>query len=171
MQKVVTSKEMREMDRFTINELGIPGAVLMENAGLGTARVIEKLVREIGKPTVYIFCGKGNNGGDGFVISRHLWDNGIQVQVFIAGDEKEIKGDALINYKVIKKLALPIKFISTDKDLRSIDQQAPDVIVDALLGTGIKGAVHGFFKNVIDFINGLDCPVVAVDLPSGLNAD
>ena len=171
MQKVVTSKEMREMDRFTINELGIPGAVLMENAGLGTARVIEKLIREIGKPTVYIFCGKGNNGGDGFVISRHLWDNGIQVQVFIAGDEKEIKGDALINYKVIKKLDLPIKFISTDKDLRSIDQQAPDVIVDALLGTGIQGEVYGFLKDVIDFINGFDCPVVAVDLSSGLNAD
>jgi len=171
MQKVVTSKEMREMDRYTIQELGIPGAVLMENAGLGTAQVIEKIIHEMAVATVYIFCGKGNNGGDGYVIARHLWDYGVHVRVFIAGEEKEIKGDALINYNVIKKLALPIKFISTSKDLRGINKQSPDLIVDALLGTGIQGAVHGFMKEVIDFINGIGCPVVAVDLPSGLSAD
>ena len=171
MQKVVTSKEMREMDRYTIQDLGIPGAVLMENAGLGTTRVIQKMIHELPAPTVYIFCGKGNNGGDGYVIARHLWDNGVQVRVFIAGEEKEIKGDALINYNVIKKLALPIKFISTTKDLRGIDKHAPDLVVDALLGTGIQGAVYGFMKEVIEFINGIGCPIVAVDIPSGLNAD
>ncbi len=171
MQKVVTSKEMREMDRYTIQDLGIPGAVLMENAGLGTTRVIDKMTHGLAAPTVYIFCGKGNNGGDGFVIARHLWDNGAQVRVFIVGEEKEIKGDALINYKVIKKLDLPIKVISTNRDLRGINKNAPAVVVDALLGTGIKGAVYGFLKEVIEFINGLRRPVVAVDLPSGLNTD
>lgn len=171
MQKVVTSQEMREMDRYTIKQLGIPGMVLMENAGIGTHRVIQELIDELPDPIVYLFCGKGNNGGDGFVVGRHLWDNGATVQIYVVGTEDELKGDALNNYKIIKKLKIPVKFITTKKDLENISKQNPDVVVDALLGTGIKGAVHGFMKNVIDSLNELHCPIVAVDIPSGLNAD
>ena len=172
MIKVVTAEEMREMDRYTIKEVGLPGVVLMENAGAETAMVILDLLEDIENPLVHVFCGKGNNGGDGFVIARHLSNNGIDVALFNQVTEKELKGDALINYKIIKKMGIPIKFIGKSADLVKYEAyEAPDIIVDALLGTGIKGAVRAFVKDVIDFINDLDIPVLSVDLPSGLNAD
>jgi NAD(P)H-hydrate epimerase len=172
MIKVVTAEEMGEMDRYTIKEVGVPGVVLMENAGAEIAQVIVDLLEDVESPLVHIFCGKGNNGGDGFVIARHLSNNGVDVAVLNLVAEKEIKGDALINYKIIKKMGIPIKFIRRSADLAKYEEyESPDIIVDALLGTGIKGAVRGFVKDVIDFINDLDIPVVSVDLPSGLNAN
>lgn len=172
MIKVVTAQEMREMDRFTIKEVGVPGAVLMENAGAETAMVILDLLKDIEHPLVHIFCGKGNNGGDGFVIARHLSNNGVEVEIFNIVAENEIKGDALINYKIVKNMELPITHIGKPADLAKYEEyESPHIIVDALLGTGIKGAVHGFVKDVIDFLNDLDIPIVSVDLPSGLNAD
>ncbi|GAB4380086.1 MAG: NAD(P)H-hydrate dehydratase [Calditrichia bacterium] len=171
MIKVVTSAEMREMDRHTIEDLGVPGVVLMENAGVGTYRVIQKLLAEIPHPIVYIFCGKGNNGGDGFVIARHLWDDGARVTVLIVGEEKDIRGDALINFNIVKNFQIPYFFITAADQISSHFQEPPNLIVDALLGTGIQGAVHGLVREVIDFINETDYPVVAVDVPSGLNAD
>jgi len=172
MIKVVTAEEMREIDRYSIKEVGVPGVVLMENAGAETAQVILDLVNDVENPLVHIFCGKGNNGGDGFVIARHLSNNGLDVAILNLVAEKEIKGDALINHKIIKNMGVPIKFISKSADLAKYEEyEAPDIIVDALLGTGIKGAVRGFVKEVIDFINDLDIPVVSVDLPSGLDAN
>jgi hydroxyethylthiazole kinase-like uncharacterized protein yjeF len=172
MIKVVTAEEMREMDRYTIKEVGVPGVVLMENAGAETAQVILDLLEDVENQLVHIFCGKGNNGGDGLVIARHLSNNDVDVAVFNLVAEKELKGDALINYKIIKKMGIPIKFIRKAADLAKYEEyEAPDTIVDALLGTGIKGAVRGFVADVIDFINDLDIPVVSVDLPSGLDAN
>ncbi len=162
---------MRQMDGFAIKELGIPGVVLMENAGKGTFLVIESEFECEGGETVYLFCGKGNNGGDGYVIGRYLWNAGMQVKFFVAGEEDDLKGDALTNYDIVRKLGLPVEFISDKKDLQKIDRNVPDLVVDALLGTGITGAVYGFMKDVIAYINGLDCPVISVDVPSGLNAD
>jgi len=172
MIKVVSAEEMREMDRYTIKEVGVPGVVLMENAGAETAAAILDWLEDVENPLVHIFCGKGNNGGDGYVIARHLYNNGVDVEVFNAVKDNEIKGDALINYKIIKKMDLPITSLRKPADLAKYDEyESPDIIVDALLGTGIKGAVRGFLKDVIDFLNDLDIPVVSVDLPSGLNAD
>ncbi|UCF63083.1 MAG: NAD(P)H-hydrate dehydratase [bacterium] len=171
MIKIVTSQEMRQMDRYTIETLGIPGVVLMENAGRGVYLVIEKLIEQVDDPCVYLFCGKGNNGGDGFVIARYLWEKGVEVHVFVAGDARDLKGDAKINFDVIRNLKLPIKFLKQKADLKKISSHKPHLIVDALLGTGITGAVHGFMMEVISFINRMDCAVVAVDVPSGLNSD
>ena len=171
MIKIVTAKQMREMDTFTIEQLGIPGVVLMENAAKGTFFIIENELKNFDGPLVYIFCGKGNNGGDGYVISRYLWDSGVDVRVYITGREEDLKGDAKINYQIIKKLNLPIKFISSKSDLKKIGNVEPDLIVDALLGTGITGAVQGFLAEVIDYINQLSGIVVSVDVPSGLNSD
>ena len=172
MIKVVAAEEMREMDRYTIKDVGVPGVVLMENAGAETAMVILDLLEDVENPLVHIFCGKGNNGGDGFVIARHLSNNGIEVIVFNLVEEKEIKGDALINYKIVKKMDIPITFIRKPADLTKYEElESPDIIIDALLGTGIKGAVRGFVKDAIDFINDLDIPVLSVDIPSGLNAN
>ncbi|MBN2365651.1 MAG: NAD(P)H-hydrate epimerase, partial [Calditrichaeota bacterium] len=171
MLKIVTSGEMREMDRFAIKELGIPGMVLMENAGKGTFMVIENQFEPEGEETVYVFCGKGNNGGDGYVIGRYLWNAGMKVKFFVAAAEEDLKGDARANYDIIRKLEIPVEFISEKKQLNKIDRNGPDLVVDALLGTGIAGAVYGFMKDIIEFINKLNCPVISVDVPSGLNAD
>ncbi len=171
MLKIVTSAEMREMDRHTIEDLGVPGVVLMENAGSGTFHIIQEILKDIFHPKVVLFCGKGNNGGDGFVIARHLWDAGAHVQIFIIGKEADLKGDALTNFNVAKNFGLHYHFVSQTSEIEELLDEYPDLVVDALLGTGIKGAVHGFMKDVIEYINGLECPVVAVDVPSGLNAD
>jgi NAD(P)H-hydrate epimerase len=171
MIKIVTARQMREMDKYTIDRLGIPGAVLMENAAKGAFLIIENELKDIDQPLVFVFCGKGNNGGDGFVISRYLWDSGIDVKVFIAGKEQDIRSDAKTNYQIIKKLNIPIKFISSKADLKKVTGSEPDIIVDALLGTGITGAVHGFMAEVIDYINQLNGIVISVDVPSGLNSD
>ncbi len=171
MLKVVTSQQMREMDRHTIQDLGVPGVVLMENAGVGTYRVIMDLLKDHPDPLVYVFSGKGNNGGDGFVVARHLWDQGIRVNVFIVGSEADLKGDALVNYRIIRNFGLPVRFIQNEESLQQATAELPDLIVDALLGTGIQGAVRGFMKTVIEHLNALSVPVVAVDVPSGVNAD
>jgi hydroxyethylthiazole kinase-like uncharacterized protein yjeF len=171
MLKIVTSNQMRNMDRYTIEELGIPGVVLMENAGAATFRVIKKMLEEIADPLVYILCGKGNNGGDGFVIARHLWDIQVKVEIFIVGNLSELKGDALVNFNVDKKLGIPYRFIDTIGKFEKVFKDDPDLIVDALLGTGIQGAVRGLFKKIICKINDLGRPVISVDIPSGLDAD
>ena len=113
MIKVVTSDEMRSMDHYTIEELGIPGVVLMENAGVGTSRIIQKILDDFSSPLVYIYCGKGNNGGDGYVIARYLWDKGSNVKVFIIGKKNDLRGDALINFNIIEKMGIPFYFISS----------------------------------------------------------
>jgi NAD(P)H-hydrate epimerase len=100
-----------------------------------------------------------------------LWDSGVEVSVFITGSEEDLKGDAKINYEIIKKLNIPLSFINTKKDLNKISNDKADIIVDALLGTGITGAVYGFMKEVISLINEFDGLIVSVDVPSGLNSD
>ncbi|MCB0261370.1 MAG: NAD(P)H-hydrate epimerase, partial [Calditrichaeota bacterium] len=171
MIKVVTAAEMREKDRFTIEDIGVPGVVLMENAGRAVSRVILSKLDGVSDPLVYVFCGKGNNGGDGFVVARHLWNEGVYVRIFCTEAEKQIRGDARVNYNILKNMKLPIEFISSLDDVRELENEPPDMLVDALLGTGIKGAVKGFSGELIDFINqNIETTVVAVDLPSGLNA-
>ncbi len=171
MIKVVTASEMREKDRFTIEDIGVPSVVLMENAGRAAARVIQRELEGINDPLVYVFCGKGNNGGDGFVIARHLWNEGVFVRVFCTVSNSQLTGDALTNYKILKNMNIPIEFIGTIEDIEELEHLPPDILVDALLGTGIKGAVKGFIKDAIEFINkNLETRVVSIDLPSGLDA-
>jgi NAD(P)H-hydrate epimerase len=172
MIKVVTAEEMQKKDKHATEKIGIPGVVLMENAGLETAKIILDLLSDIEMPLVHIFCGKGNNGGDGFVVARHLANNGVEVEVFCTASEDEYQGDALINYNIAKNMEIPIEYLNREVDLDTYsDYDIPDLIVDALLGTGIKGAVKGFAKEIIDLMNDFEVPVVAIDLPSGLNAN
>jgi hydroxyethylthiazole kinase-like uncharacterized protein yjeF len=171
MIKVVSSQEMRELDKYTIEKIAIPGMVLMENAAKATFQVIEKILADEPTSRVAVFCGKGNNGGDGFVIGRYLWNMGAEVKIFLVGEETDLKGDAKHNFNIIKKLGLDISFLSKKSELSRILKSPPDLVIDALLGTGISGAVYGFMKDVIDLINQLPCPVIAVDIPSGLNSD
>lgn len=171
--KLVTAEQMREIDRRAIKEYGIPGLVLMENAGLCVLGVLESEFSPLTGKKIAIIAGKGNNGGDGLVVARHLANNGAKVQIFLIAREEEIKGEAGVNLKIIRKMGLPLSGITNGEELNFFASQLEkfDVIIDALFGTGITGTVKGLPVQVIEIINGCGKPIVAVDLPSGLNAD
>jgi hydroxyethylthiazole kinase-like uncharacterized protein yjeF len=168
--KLVNSSQMRNLDKKTIEKVGIPGVELMEKAGRGCAEVALEMLGGIAKgKKVLIFCGRGNNGGDGFVIGRYLKKWGGKVSFFLCADKKEVKGDAKTNLDRVKKLKIPIKEILQSKDIPQ--KLEADLIVDALFGTGFQGEITGYIAEVINLINSSKIPVLAVDIPSGLNAD
>jgi len=164
---------MREMDRIAIEEYKIPGVVLMENAGARVAQTVQNLwndMKDCASKKIAVFCGKGNNGGDGFVAARHLANWGFEITVFLFADPASITGDAAINLEIIKNMDLPIKVIKEKSDLDEVVKLArgSSVLVDAIFGTGLKGDVRGIAKYAIEIINKLKIPVVAVDIPSGV---
>jgi hydroxyethylthiazole kinase-like uncharacterized protein yjeF len=170
--KVTSAAQMREMDRQTIEDYGLPSIVLMENAA---HYVIETLAHCYGPLTgkrIAIVCGKGNNGGDGLAIARQLSARyGAEVAVWLAADSTALRGDAAANCELAQKYGLFVQSVDQDLSPLMLSLAQADLIVDALLGTGIKGAVTGMMAGVIEAINTARRPVVAVDLPSGLNAD
>ena len=169
--KVVTAQEMRQIDQQTIEQIGIPGAVLMEHAGDAVVQAIRQHFSEC--QHVGIFVGKGNNGGDGLVIARQLAHAGQPIQIFLVSPPESFAGDALTNLQIVQNLDLPITLIFSENDLKQFKNQiaSSDLIVDSIFGTGLRGGVHGFIGAVINYINELGRPVVAIDLPSGLSAD
>lgn len=169
--KVVSSSEMREIDRYTIQELGIPGIVLMENAAMSVVSETISTIRESRK--VVICCGIGNNGGDGFAIGRILSCNHINVSLAVIGDSNKIKGDAKINYDVAKKLNIDIHEYNSQEDMNDFVAlvNSCDVIYDAVFGTGLCREITGRYFEAIDAINHTNAYKIAVDIPSGINAD
>jgi NAD(P)H-hydrate epimerase len=169
--KVVTAQEMRQIDQQAIEQIGIPGIVLMENAGTAVVKTIQTRFPECKR--VGVFVGKGNNGGDGLVVARRLVISGRSAQIFLVSPPDGFSGDALTNLRIAQNLNLPMTPILSEADLatRKSEIAACDLIVDAIFGTGLRGAVRGFVADVIEFLNGTDIPIVAVDLPSGLEAD
>jgi NAD(P)H-hydrate epimerase len=165
--KSITRLQVRDLDRRAIHEFGVPGIVLMENAGRGTAELLLRL--GISGP-VHIVCGKGNNGGDGFVIARHLDNHGVTVTIHRCATAQEISGDALVNYQIVSKSGLAIVPFESVPAL-SAHLAGADWIVDALLGTGLTGAVKPPYDDIIRCINQQPPRILAVDLPSGLDAD
>lgn len=172
---VMTRDQVRAFDAWAITTLGIPGVVLMENAGRSCAELIKDKLAGIVKSKVCIFCGTGNNGGDGYVIARHLLNNGTKVTVVICGERGKIKGDAKINLDILERLGQPIEHLNiSDADI--IDKvrafaNGADMLVDSLFGTGLRGQLSDEYKQLIESINAQDCPVLAVDIPSGLDCD
>jgi NAD(P)H-hydrate epimerase len=165
----LTRDEVRDVDRRAIEQLGLPGIVLMENAGRGAAELLIGL--GIDGPVI-VAAGKGNNGGDGFVIARHLENHGYEVRVLLFADPHELMGDALTNYRVLSAAGTPIRECAgVDAGAWKDDLSRSSWIVDALLGTGMRGAVREPFGGVIDEINASGRRVLAVDLPSGLDCD
>ena len=165
--------EVREVDRRAIEEFGVPGVVLMENAGAGAARLLESL--GVTGP-VAIVCGKGNNGGDGFVMARHLECAGHAVKLALACRPDEIRGDAAVNLAIAERSRLAIECLA-DADQAAWERAlaGADWIVDALLGTGASGAPQGAVATAIAAITAVRgrgvARVLAVDLPSGLDCD
>ncbi|MCP4725639.1 MAG: NAD(P)H-hydrate epimerase, partial [bacterium] len=170
MKWVVTSDEMRSIDTRAIKQIGIPGTTLMERAGLETVDYMVDLFGYLAGRKIFVFCGKGNNGGDGYVIARELKRLAAEVHVYVFGKKTDLTGDALLNYSIIKKMGLKIEHVNSDAALKNIPDSA-DIVIDALLGTGIKGEVRGMLGKAITRINTMNAAVVSVDLPSGLNSD
>jgi NAD(P)H-hydrate epimerase len=167
--KLVTSSQMQAMDKKAINELKIPGMVLMENAANGVCNVIYSLEGYAGKRFVVI-AGPGNNGGDGFAVARKLLGKGCCAKTIMLTDPKDLKGDAALNYEILKNVGGEVIYMN---DLVAIKHELMhcDVIVDAVFGTGLQRAVEGIFKSAIELINDSGKYVVSVDIPSGLNSD
>ncbi len=169
--KVLGSAAMREADRRTIEELGLPGIVLMETAA---SRVVELVVsRFLRRSRVVILAGPGNNGGDGLAVARLLINAGYQVSLFSTVRPGAYRGDAGINECFLEKTAIRVERLGEPGVLDCFKQELKraDLLIDALLGIGVDRTVEGLFSELINSVNGCDLPVLAVDIPSGVNAD
>lgn len=175
MIPLYTSQQVREADSFAINTLGIPRIVLMENAARSLyAEIMKSTEDSLENKNVGIVCGKGNNGGDGFALARHFIINGYNVKVISLGAEEELKGDALINFRITKNLVVEypsskIFVYDSTKDLSAFDDCS--LIIDAMLGTGSRGDLAEPYKNIVEKLNQLNAYKVAVDLPTGLDLE
>ncbi len=174
VETALSREQVRSFDNWVIESLKVPSAVLMENAGRGCAEaVIESLCKEGGKDVV-IICGKGNNGGDGYVAARHLYNTGFNPITVVFSEKDKIKGDARTNLEILENMGLELRFVDKGSDfsaeLKDVLSGA-DVVVDALLGTGISGQLKEEYAELVELINQSSKPVVAVDIPSGLDCD
>jgi len=183
--KYLSRQQLKEIDRRAIEEFGIPALILMENAGRAVADEAIKLYRKNRSPMAAIVCGKGNNGGDGLVVARHLHNHGFRVAVLYldAVDNKAGKSiEVLTNLEIIKKLNIQIIELawmlnnSLKENKKLLDKTysllgKSGVIIDAIFGIGLERPIEGHLKNFIERINSLSVPKIAVDIPSGLDAD
>lgn len=170
--KLLTADEMREIEHRTIAEIGVPGVVLMENAGRGAADLLCRRFSDRGPGPVLILAGKGNNGGDGYVIARHLLNRGWRVRTVVLADEARIGGDAALNLRALQRSGGDVRFAAAAEQLSRILRQARDsrLVVDALFGTGLASEIGGHYAAAVDWINDVGLPVLAVDIPSGIDA-
>src|SRR5499426_4102647 len=171
--RILTAAQMREADRYTIDEIGIPSLVLMENAGRQVVAAIEATYESKLDGRVAVLCGRGNNGGDGFVVARTLLQHGIETSVFMIGALADVRGDARTNLDILGRLGVTVVEIADEQswELHFSEISQCSLIVDAIFGTGLKAAVSGMMETVIADVNASDIPIVAVDLPSGMSAD
>jgi ADP-dependent NAD(P)H-hydrate dehydratase / NAD(P)H-hydrate epimerase len=165
MIPLLTSDQMRALDRNAIETLGIPGVVLMENAARSVLEAMEERYRDVDGLAIAVLCGPGNNGGDGFALARHLHLRGAEVDVVLLTDVAKIKGDALINFKLLEPLGVNV--IPWNEQLALDDY---DLLIDAIFGTGTDRAPDGNFRAAIQAMNDAMVPVIAVDIPSGVDA-
>jgi len=168
--RALTCDEVRAVDRAAIEDYGVPGVVLMENAGRGATDVLTD-----GRSTarVAICCGRGNNGGDGYVMARHLAFRGWEPEVHLFAEAASIAGDAAVNLAIIRKMNVPIFTWIDPIDSGALGEELAraDWIVDGLLGTGLAGCVRPPIDSVIKWLNGSGKPILAIDIPSGLDGD
>lgn len=160
----VTAEQMRQIDNYTIHEIGIPSIVLMENA----KAQISKHVLDKKFAKAYVFASVGNNGGDGLAVARDIYNQERFVKVYVIGKIEKASTDFKINYDILKKLDVEIEFVDENT---KFDITENDLIVDSIFGTGLKRDIEGIYKDVIDMINATQAFVVSVDMPSGLDSD
>ncbi len=168
MYKACYAEEMRNLDRAATEKGRVPSIVLMENAALACVNELKETFN-LKKSRVAVFCGKGNNGGDGLAIARHLKNMGVRVNVYLVSGNG-FSGDAKTNYDIVGEMDIPVDTI-TDTDSYEYIIRSYDIVIDAILGTGINGAVHGIAFDVIKLINENARYILSVDVPSGINSD
>lgn len=168
--KTLSRYEIRELDRRAIEEFDVPGIVLMENAGRG---VVDFFLSLNLKGPVVICCGKGNNGGDGFVVARHLDNHDIPVSVLLFAPSEDLRGDAEINYNILVKSGVYIVDCSDRQYQERFmnELSRAEWVIDALLGTGLSGEVKAPYDHIIEIINHSSKKIIAIDIPSGLDCD
>ncbi|MBF0415705.1 MAG: NAD(P)H-hydrate dehydratase [Magnetococcales bacterium] len=173
MAKLLNSAQMRETDRRTIEELGLPGMVLMENAGQGVVQVLKAKLTDWAQRRALILAGSGNNGGDGFVVARRLLQDGLMTSVLLFARANTLKGDAATNHQIFRRLGGRVVEIVEPEDLDTLPSRLghAGVIIDALFGTGLMRPITGVIATAITMANQAGKPILAVDIPSGVNAD
>jgi NAD(P)H-hydrate epimerase len=173
MLRVATAQEMRELDRRATADYGIPSLLLMEAAGAETVRELLEAFPDAGSGRVVVVAGRGNNGGDGFVVARRLLARGAAVRTFLLAGADAVQGDAAVNLDILRRLGAAPEEVRGASGLPAVREAlaGADVVVDALLGTGARGAAAGAVAECIAAVNAARRPVVAVDVPSGLGAD
>lgn len=175
MTQAKSRDAIRQFDRHAIEDLGIPGVVLMENAGRQIAAAARDMIQGAADPKVVILAGRGNNGGDGFVVGRHLAMDALRADVILLAAREQVRGEAATNLEILERMGVEIRAL--DGQPQKIVAQlepllaAADLIVDALLGTGTRGEIRQPYADVIDAVNAAARPVLAVDIPSGLDCD
>jgi ADP-dependent NAD(P)H-hydrate dehydratase / NAD(P)H-hydrate epimerase len=171
--RVLNAAQMQETDRVTIEGIGIPSMVLMENAGRAVVQQLALHYRGLAFEQTTVLCGRGNNGGDGFVVARVLAERGCDVSTYLIGRVVQVRGDARRNMEILDHLEVPVIEIATEEDW---DQHSPviaqsDIIVDAIFGTGLKEPLGGLYARVVKDVNAMGIAVVSVDVPSGVSCD
>src|SRR5690349_11785779 len=171
--RILNAAQMREADRFTIEEIGIPSLVLMENAGRQVVAAMEAAYESRLDGRVGVLCGRGNNGGDGFVVARTLIQRGVDAAVFVIGSVSDVRGDAWINLDILGRLGVTVVEIGDEQtwELHFSEISQCTLIVDAIFGTGLKSALGGMMETIVADVNASAIPIVSIDLPSGLSAD
>jgi NAD(P)H-hydrate epimerase len=172
MMIVVTASEMARMDRQTIEEVGIPGIVLMENAARGAASFYLEALPDLLERRITVVAGTGNNAGDGFALARIFHDKGASVRVVCLRLPDRLRGDALTNFRILEKIRVPVVVWDEERDFQEQWKwiRESDAVIDAILGTGLNSEVREFYRQVIEALNTLNVPILAVDVPSGLDA-
>jgi len=168
--KKVSAREIQEIDKLVIERIGIPSLVLMENAGRQTAEKILGQLRRPLKSKVSVFCGLGNNAGDGFVIARYLMNAGVRVRVFLIGKRHQLKSDAAVQCNILRNLKCPVQEIQSSNLSVCREIASSDLLVDAIFGVGLNREISEPFRSVIKSLNGSGKRIIAVDVPSGLDA-
>ncbi len=171
--KIATSGQMNEIDSRTINDIGIPGTVLMENASLKVVQVVAESLGNVQGKSICIFAGKGNNGGDAFAVARHLFNMGACIKVYIIAKKTDIKNDAAVNLNILENMKVETVELLDYTQIPCLNThlKTSDMIVDGLLGTGFKGKISGLMEKVIELANNSGKPVISIDIPSGVNGD
>jgi hydroxyethylthiazole kinase-like uncharacterized protein yjeF len=171
--KILTAEQMREIDRLSTEQYGVPSLVLMENAGFNLYLELARRFESLERRRIVIICGKGNNGGDGMVLARHLLLRGLAPDVFLLADASQVGGDARTQLEILQKSKWPVKEITTGKDWKPVAESLRhyDIVVDALLGTGLTKPLAGLYEEVAGDINRSGAFVLSVDIPSGMSSD
>lgn len=171
--KAVSARQMRQLDARATRRYGIPSLILMENAGRSAAEQALRMLPRKSRGPVAVICGWGNNGGDGLVCSRHLLNKGIDTRVYLAGKEKAMSPETSLNYGIMRKLTRKIKRVSAVARLRSFGVELSEcrLIIDGIFGIGLRGEPDQFFQQLFAVVNESKVTVLALDIPSGLDAD